>query len=155
MKCRVSIEKEGAGAKVTVSGVVDEDMDFQTASLLGYSNLEFYLAELKGINSCGIREWIRWVGTVKDRPVIYHQCSKIVIDQINMVRGFLPEGGRVASFYVPYFNEDSGEEKNILFREGIEYQGTELRPPANILDEAGQQMEMDVVEAKYFKFLKG
>lgn len=155
MKCRVVIEKEGSGAKVTVSGVIDEDMDFQTAPLVGYSNLELYLGDVKGINSCGIREWIRWVGTAKDKPVIYHQCSKIIVDQINMVRGFLPEGGRVASFYVPYFNEDSGEEKNILFREGVEYQGADLKPPANILDNAGNEMEMDVVEAKYFKFLKG
>ena len=41
----------------------------------------------------------------------------------------------------------------ILFTKGKEFSGSEIRPPENILcEDSGEEMEMDVIEAKYFKF---
>jgi hypothetical protein len=42
----------------------------------------------------------------------------------------------------------------ILFRDGQEFKGNEIFPPAEVKDESGEVMEMDVIEAKYFKFLQ-
>ena len=77
-----------------------------------------------------------------------------VVDQINMVQGFLPATGKVISFFVPFYNEDSGSEKSILFSYGREYTEEGVSKTPDVLDDAGKPMEMDVVEAKYFKFLK-
>jgi hypothetical protein len=71
-----------------------------------------------------------------------------------MVQGFLPASGRVNSFYVPFYNDDSGAEKSVLFRNGQEFTDTGLGTIPEVKDEEGNAMEMDVVEAKYFKFLK-
>lgn len=153
-KFDIKMEKSGDQFKVNVSGVIDEDVDFNAYSLAGASNIEMNLGDVKSINSCGIREWIKWMGTVSGAKVVYHNCPKIIVDQINMVQGFLPANGKVMSFFVPYYSDNSGAEKNILFKYGTEFTEGSVQPPAEVKDDDGEVMEMDVVEAKYFKFLK-
>lgn len=153
-KFDVKVEKAGEKYKVDISGVIDEDADFGPHALTGAKDVEIHLGNIKSINSCGIREWIKWVGTAGPANVIYHECPKVIVDQINMVQGFLPSTGKVMSFYVPYFSDDAGSEKTVLFRYGAEYTDTELKPPAEVKDDEGNVMEMDVIEAKYFKFIR-
>jgi hypothetical protein len=153
-KYAIQIVKEGTKFKVQVTGTIDEDVDFNPYSLAGASEIEMLLKDVKSINSCGIREWIKWIGTGGDVPVTYNDCPKIIVDQVNMVQGFLPTKGRVITFFVPFYNEESGAEKNVLFRLGTEFDDAGQLKAPQIKDEAGNDMEMDVVEAKYFKFLK-
>lgn len=153
-KFEIKVDKAGANAKVTVTGVIDEDVDFTPYTLSGSSGVEFHLGGIKSINSCGIREWIKWVGTAGSAGVQYFECPKIIVDQINMVQGFLPAQGKVMSFYVPFYSDDSGAEKNVLFTHGKEYNDQGLQAAPEVKDDSGAAMEMDVVEAKYFKFLK-
>lgn len=152
-KFECKIEKNGTSYAVILSGVIDEDADFAPHSLAAASDVIVNCDGIKSINSCGIRDWINWISAAKG-SVVYDNCPKIIVDQVNMVQGFLPPGGKVSSFYVPYYSEDSDEEKVVLFREGKEFtaQG-ELQAPS-VTDSKGAEMEMDVIEAKYFKFLK-
>ena len=78
----------------------------------------------------------------------------MIVDQINMVSGFLPEGAEVESFMVPYYSDASDTEKMVLFTKGKEFKDGEVFPPEDVKDESGELMEMDVIEAKYFKFIK-
>lgn len=153
-KFDIKIDKAGEKVNVVVTGVIDEDVDFNQHTLTGAQNVEMQLNGVKSINSCGIREWIKWVGTAGSAPIVYKECPKIIVDQINMVQGFLPAQGRVESFYVPYYSDDSGEEKNVLFTFGKEFNDTGLATPPSVKDGSGNEMEMDVVEQKYFKFIK-
>lgn len=153
-KHEVKIEKSGTQYSVSVFGVIDEDVDFNNYSLAGATRIDLKLGNIKSINSCGIREWIKWIGTAGSAQVNYIECPKIIVDQINMVQGFLPTNGKIESFYVPYYNDESGSEKIVLFTLGKEYTETSLTPPTDIKDADGNPMEMDVVEAKYFKFIK-
>ena len=153
-KYEIKIEKAGTTFKVKVIGIIDEDVDFNSQSLAGATAVELNLESIKSINSCGIREWIKWIGTAGGASVSYSLCPKIIVDQINMVQGFLPAAGKVQSFYVPYYNDESGSEKNVLFTYGKEFKENSVQPPADVKDESGKPMEMDVVEAKYFKFIK-
>lgn len=145
----------GEALTAKLGGTIDEDIDFNQYSFAPYKTIELNLSGLKSINSCGIREWIVWMGTAKGATsVVFHECPKIIVDQINMVQGFLPANGRVQSFYVPYYSEESDEEKNVLFTQGKEYDDSGVRPPAEVLCSKGTAMEMDVLEARYFKFIK-
>lgn len=153
-KFDLKIDKASSPWKVEIAGVIDEDADFNPHSLAGAPAVEFRLGNIKSINSCGIREWIKWVGTAGSAPVQYFDCPKIIVDQINMVQGFLPATGKVMSFYVPFYCDDSGAEKNVLFTHGKEYNDQGLQGAPEVKDDSGAPMEMDVVEAKYFKFLK-
>ncbi len=153
-KYEIKIEKSGTQARVSVFGVIDEDADFNPYTLLGTTHVDLHLAGIKSINSCGIREWIKWIESAGQASVQYHECPKMIVDQINMVQGFLPAQGKVMSFYVPYFSEETGAEKNVLFTYGKEFTENGVLPPEAVSDETGQPMEMDVVESKFFKFLK-
>lgn len=150
-------DKVAAGDSLTVKlqGHIDEDAQFNSLGLDGAKKVVLDLDSVTAINSCGIREWIKWIRTAApSSEVVYQKCPKVIVDQINMVAGFLPDNGKVESFYVPYYSDESGNEKMILFRDGYEFKQGELFPPETIKDEDGTAMEMDVIEAKYFKFLK-
>lgn len=152
---QVDKKSEGGGLALHLKGSIDEDAVLANISFDNAQQIVLDLEKVTAINSCGIREWIKWLkGAPGGAKIIYRNCPKIIVDQINMVAGFLPDSAVVESFYVPYFNENSGTEKMILFRRGTEFKDGELNPPAAVKDDGGQEMEMDVIEAKYFKFLK-
>lgn len=153
-KFEIAVDKSSPEFKVSIAGTIDEDVDFTPYALAGANSVEVQLGNVKSINSCGIREWIKWIGTAGTAKVTYNECPKIIVDQINMVQGFLPATGKVNSFYVPFYNDDSGAEKSVLFRHGQEFSDSGLANVPEVKDDEGNAMEMDVVEAKYFKFLK-
>lgn len=153
-KLDVKLNKTPEKLTVQMAGTIDEDVDFSQFNLAGHQMIEVELSGLKSINSCGIREWIKWMGTAGGAKIAFNNCPKVIVDQINMVDGFLPASAKVNSFYVPYYNDDSGSEKNVLFRYGTEFTEGGVTPPASVKDEEGNEMEMDVIESKYFKFLK-
>lgn len=153
-KLNITTKALGNALNVQMSGIIDEDADFSQHPLSSFQNIEFNLEGVKSINSCGIREWIKWIETSSGSQITFEKCPKVIIDQMNMVDGFLPKNGKVLSFFVPYYNESSGAEKNILFNSGVEFVGAQLNPPSDIKDDDGNEMEMDVIETKYFKFLK-
>ncbi|MBO9665630.1 MAG: hypothetical protein J7501_02305 [Bdellovibrio sp.] len=153
-KLDVKMDKAADKLTVQMAGTIDEDVDFSQFNLSGNQQIDVELAGVKSINSCGIREWIKWMGTAGPAKITFSNCPKVIVDQINMVDGFLPSSGKVNSFFVPYYNDESGAEKNVLFRYGTEYTDSSVTPPEAVKDEEGNDMEMDVIEAKYFKFIK-
>lgn len=153
-KLDVKLNKDGGKLIVEMQGVIDEDADFSQIKISDSQTVELRMEALKSINSCGIREWIKWVGTAAEAQIVYSKCPKVIVDQINMVEGFLPSNAKVESFFVPYYNDDSGSEKNILFSHGKEFTDSGVTPPSAVKDEEGNDMEMDVIEAKYFKFIQ-
>lgn len=152
-----SVEKKPDGPRVVLElkGNIDEDANFAPPDIGGAGAVVLDLAGVSAINSVGIREWIKWVKTFSGSVQLsVRRCPKIIVDQINMVAGFLPAGTKVESFFVPYYSDASGNEKMVLFEHGKEFKEGEVHAPPEVKDESGEVMEMDVIEAKYFKFLK-
>ncbi len=152
---KFDVKTQSSGDKLTLqlAGTIDEDADFSKVVIAGTPQVEVDLEQLKSINSCGIREWIKWISQANSAKISLVNCPKVIVDQINMVDGFLPTNGKVLSFYVPYYNDDAGSEKNVLFRYGSEFSDDGVASPAEVKDDEGNVMEVDVIEAKYFKFL--
>jgi hypothetical protein len=153
-KFQSKVTKEGSKLVVQLGGIIDEDADFSVVNISDAQEILIDMDSIKSINSCGIREWIKWIGAGSKSRVVYSKCPKVIVDQMNMVDGFLPGFASVESFYVPYYNEDQGSEKNVLFRYGIEYKEGQVQAPQEVKDDSGNPMEMDVIESKYFKFIK-
>lgn len=154
MKSNVTLKPEGDKLFVKIHGVIDEEIKLANESLASAKSIVFDFAEVKGINSCGIREWIRWISPFPNTSMIYKNCPKVIVDQINMVDGFLPTNASVESFYVPYYSDESEEEKHILFTYGKEFSEKGMNYPAEVLDSKNKPMEIDVIENKYFRFLQ-
>ena len=148
--------KEGDILKIEIDGHIDEESVFPELDLGGVNKMVVNLDKVTAINSVGIREWIKWskgLGSVATIEI--HHCPKVVVDQVNMVAGFLPPNAKMESFYVPYYSDDSGEEKMVLFKRGEHFGDSGVTPPGGLKDSEGNEMEIDVIEAKYFKFLNG
>lgn len=153
MALEIGQQQDGDQLIVSLKGHIDEDATFiplQPAVTKAVLDLDAVTA----INSVGIREWIKWT---KSFPagveVTVRKLPKVIVDQANMVAGFLPSGTIVESFYVPYYCDGSGEEKMVLFTNGKEFGGGQVNAPENVTDSAGDAMEMDIIETKYFKFI--
>ncbi len=138
-----------------VSGSIDETFGQSTTLLPLAGEVVLNLKDLKSINSTGIREWIKQMQKMKSVKIIFMECPKVFIDQVNMVQGFAPENSKIMSFYVPFFNETTESEKNVLFSHGEHFSEGKLKNLPKVVDDKGNEMEMDVIEAKYFKFIKG
>ena len=94
-------------------GTIDEDFDPKLFDLSGKTVI-FDFNILEGLNSCGIREWIKFVSGIKDKRIVYDRCPRLLVDQMNMIKGFLPSGASVRSVYAPFFSPKEEEEIDLL-----------------------------------------
>ena len=153
-RCKYKIENKGEICEVILSGVIDDSFPTDKLVLPAEKIVEINLNEIKMINSLGIREWIKFVNSVQSKNVSITYCPKIFIDQVNMVQGFIPAEFKIKSFYVPYFNEDDDLEKSVLYVSGEDYGDGFLNVKSTINHDSGAVLDIDVMEQKYFKFLK-
>ncbi len=155
MSLSITKKTEGSQVVLELKGNIDEDAAFTPPDTGSAAAVVLDLDGVTAINSVGIREWIKWIKALPGNAQLsLRRCPKIVVDQINMVAGFLPANARVESFYVPYYSDATGNEKMVLFEHGKQFKDGEVHAPPEVKDESGEPMEMDVIEAKYFKFLK-
>lgn len=137
---------------VELNGQIDEDADFSkilSASAEGYV---FDFDRISMMNSCGIREWINFIDQLPENvSIIYRNCPQVVIEQINMVQGFLRPGARIDTFYAPYYSEDRDCVEKILLKteEIVNSKAPEYKDP-----DTGETLIFDAIEAQYFNFIK-
>lgn len=142
---------------IRMAGKMNEASDLEMIMVPQASSVEIDLIDLTLINSMGIRIFRDFTRSIRSPELLFSYCPRIFIDQVNMVLDFIPRHSRIMSFYVPYCNEISGEEKAVLFtrNEHFIYQdGAPVLNPPLVLDSKGGEMEMDIVGERYFNFLK-
>lgn len=150
-KCEVFTDEK----MIYIGGRIDE-LFYENISMIPlFGDVQFNFRDLVSINSSGLREWILLMRKMAAAKITVHECPKFLIDQINMVKGVLPSNAKVVSFYVPFFNEKNGTEKSVLFTLNKEFTENSVLPFPIIIDEKGDEMLIDVIETKYFKFIKG
>ena len=149
-------QRQSATIVAKLSGTLNEDARFSQDDLSGVTCVNVDFKDVESINSCGVRTLIEWLNTIPlQSQVNYQNCPKIVIDQINMVGGLLRQGGKIESFYTPYYCDNCDFQTNILFESGKEFVGASLTPPKNVACSKCKGLtEIDVIADKYFKFLR-
>jgi hypothetical protein len=134
-----------------LSGIIDENADLSFfAALSGPTRL--HLRAVRRINSFGVRSWIDAVRRVPpDVAFELVECSPAVIDQTNMVAGFLGHG-HVKSFYAPMLCPTCGFEKDELFETETYRRTGRLREV--LCPECGSVMQVDDLEEHYLLFAR-
>lgn len=139
---------------IKLSGVIDEDNELTdlTDKIPGGTAV-IDLGEVERINSCGVRDWVNWLGKVESSKtdVVLVECSPAIVAQINLVNNFTG-GGVVKSFYVPYFCPECDEEK-VLLCEAADMGPPPHEPPTCRCDECDLVMDFDDMPDSYFAFL--
>ena len=150
-KLEYKLVKKGDESIFYLSGKIDEDFRRKDLNLDGLTNVTFNFKDLGMINSCGIREWIDFLKAQPSNMVLkYEECTPIIVTQMNIIAGFLPENVKVTSFYAPYFDtEDESESLHLINTKDI----SGARPPI-VLNAAGKKLDFDAHPEKYFHFLK-
>ncbi len=147
----IRVSARSGGAHITVSGIVDEIADLSSLKDLE-GRLEFDLAEVKRLNSTGVRKWVDVLRDLATRSsMVFVNCSPAIIDQLNMIHGFLASG-RVKSFYGEMICDHCDAEGTHLF-DADECRALD-RLPAVKCDECGRQMELDASEDQFLLFLR-
>lgn len=139
--------------KLELSGYIDENSTFPDIQNCKKRAIEIDLGGIKSLNSLGIRGWIKWINGNPGVSFVFENCPKVVVDHCNMISNFLPKKSSVKSFYIPYYSQESGEERNVLLRYGVDYDDKEVRTPKDIVDSLNNPMDIEFVESKYYKFL--
>jgi anti-anti-sigma regulatory factor len=140
---------------VKLSGVIDEDNELASlGEKIGAGTAVIDVSEIERINSCGVRDWVNWLGKVEKNgaKVVLVECSPAIVAQINLVNNFTGQGV-VKSFYAPYFCPNCDLEK-VLLVETRDVAGTQpFKAPSCRCDECDGPMDFDDMEESYFAFL--
>ncbi len=139
---------------VKLAGVIDEDNELtELTDKIHGGTVVIDLREVERINSCGVRDWVNWLGRVegKNIEIVLVECSPAIVAQINLVNNFTGNGV-VKSFYVPYFCPECDEEK-VLLCETADMGPPPHEAPICRCDECDLVMDFDDMPDSYFAFL--
>jgi anti-anti-sigma regulatory factor len=155
-KFHVEVTQRDDVTYIKLAGVIDEDNELGSlVDRLGAGTSVIDLAEIERINSCGVRDWVNWLGRAekKGAEMILVECSPAIVAQINLVNNFVGNGA-VKSFYAPYFCPSCDLEKVLLV--DMEEMAGQDRPKAPVCrcDECDGVMDFDDMEESYFAFIQ-
>lgn len=155
-KFQASVHNRDEVTYVKLAGVIDEDNELGTlGDKLGKGTAVIDVSEIERINSCGVRDWVNWLGKAEKNgaSVVLVECSPAIVAQINLVNNFTGQGV-VKSFYAPYFCPNCDLEK-VLLVETRDMAGaqTPFKAPSCRCDECDGPMDFDDMEESYFAFL--
>ncbi|HVV83615.1 MAG TPA: hypothetical protein VHE35_11105 [Kofleriaceae bacterium] len=138
---------------VTLAGVIDEAADLRPLSALGRRPIEIDLRGVQRINSSGVRTWIDFVRAVpREVPLRFVRCPPAIIDQCNMVNGFLGHG-RLESFYAPLACRECDEQVEQLYTTAEVRAGRGKLPPTPC-PRCRRPMAIDDLEDQYLSFVR-
>lgn len=147
----IIVTEDNSTINALLEGQINEDSDFTSFENLKGDKLILNLRNVTHINSCGIRDWVEIQKKYFNfSKVIYQECPQVIIEQMNIVSGFIHANGEIESFYAPYYNEEKDEEVKILLTPS---EVSNSKAPSK-KDADGNELEFDDIEIQYFSFLK-
>lgn len=153
-KFQSTVQHRGDVSYVKLGGVIDEDNELgDLVDKIPTGTAVIDLGEIERINSCGVRDWVNWLGKLENNGTrsVLVECSPAIVAQINLVNNFTGSGV-VKSFYVPYFCPECDEEK-VLLVEASDMGPPPHEPPTCRCDECDLVMDFDDMPDSYFAFL--
>lgn len=153
-KFQASVHHRDEVSYVKLAGVIDEDNELTSLTdKIPAGTAVIDLGEIERINSCGVRDWVNWLGKLEGQATraVLVECSPAIVAQINLVNNFTGSGV-VKSFYVPYFCPDCDEEK-VLLVDAADMGPPPHEPPTCRCDECDLVMDFDDMADSYFAFL--
>jgi hypothetical protein len=146
------VEEDQNNRTYRLQGTIDESADLAFLRAL-HGGVKVNLRQVARISSFGVRSWIEALNHIPaDARIEFHEVPPHVVNQINMVSGFLGRG-RVCTFFAPMVCEACGHEAEILFAVG-ECQRNECQLPPTTCPQCRKRMVIDELEAQYLLFVR-
>jgi len=134
----------------TVKGFIDEDAQLEGMAVPGA--ITFNMKGVEGINSLGIRNWVKFQKTLAGREVYYDECPPLFVKQMNMIPSILGDA-KVLSVFVPFVCDSCEHEGSSLvkvedFKSGqVKFDNTQECPNCG-----KKEYEIDGQPDQYFAF---
>jgi hypothetical protein len=161
MAFQALVRNSATQARVVFQGAFNEEADFPRQDWKSFSSLSFDWGGVTYINSAGVGLWIKYINevtaTYPAQNIVFERCPFVVVEQMGKVKDFVKLGMKVSSFTVPFVCESCGGQKMVLFEDGIQYNNSQKKPPREVrvqCTKCHEAMDMDVIPAKYFRFLE-
>lgn len=147
-------EVQGSELHLKFIGNIDESVAFPEFDQ-AFSKIHFDLEKVGAINSVGIKNWLMWLERLKGNAFHFSNCPVSFMMQLNMVDGFVPKASEIHSFFVPFYCETCDKEfRNLMKSSDVLFDGSQLSFPGGEPScDKGCELELDVNENKYFRFL--
>jgi ABC-type transporter Mla MlaB component len=136
-----------------LSGKINEEATIEDYDYSQFEVLRVDLHEVSSINSVGVRTWLKWIAKIpKDKQLVFFNVPKILVDQCNMIRGFIPVWAKIESFEVPYYCPScEAVTKKMIINQSTEYHLFVVKSiPCG---QCQKDTELDVVAESFFRFL--
>ncbi len=153
--------KEGSTLRLEFFGNIDENSRFPAPKNLNTNNLIIDLNNITMINSLGIRAWTRWMKELPAKVITLEHCTPPIVQQMNIVSGFLPQKAVIESFYVPFYCDHCDTESKVLMLKNKDFTPKTSESEAKVsikspipCSNCDAEREIDTLENKYFAFLK-
>ena len=110
------------------------------------------------INSGGIKLWVHFAENLEsyqNLSVHFHNCPRSVVDQVNLVQGFLPKNASVESVYVPIYCTKCEETRNVHLMVSDPHEKFEqIGDDEAAGPDCEHDFEVEIIKDRYFRFLK-
>lgn len=157
----ISYERDGEKLTIYFNGKIDEECDLTLVELPSAKVIHLNFSKVTWINSIGVKKWISWQNQIgENRILVFEECRRVVVDQINVLAGFLMQSARVESFYIPFHCGKCDIESVILVKRGTDYtlatseSKAQLTLPEPDCSNCKEKLQLDVLPEKYLGFLK-
>ncbi|HEX7672653.1 MAG TPA: hypothetical protein VF412_00710 [Bdellovibrio sp.] len=157
----MEIKVVGTQHQLFLEGPISEKTAIYEYELKGATELLINMEKVTFINSIGVKNWITWSMKIPSICKIrLEMCPFVIVNQVNIVQGFLPRQGSIESFIAPYMCETCGVEKTTVLKRGehFQYASSEgpkfLNLPEDIFcPKCKMNMEPDFLIERVFAFL--
>lgn len=152
-------EKEDSNI-IAFTGRINEEAELPDLTPYQNKPLIVDLNKVTFINSLGIRLWILWVEKHPEVSFSFMNIPPTILDQVNLIKDFLPKGSAILSFYVPTYCEECDIENNVLFKEGEDFTWSPeqklVKEPLQLAPckECNNEIELNIQPQKFFGFFK-
>lgn len=124
------------------------------ASKMNYDFIDVHFTESIRFSSAGIIDWMRFYKSLGDVPFYFYECSYGVMSYANLFPTFFPKNSSIESFFIPYYDQEGDQSRNVLVIRGKDYDNNGILRLPQVKNEKGDLLEVDVSPEKYFKILK-
>ncbi len=151
---KVLSEDKGQTLFLRFIGSIDEDAALNKVAVETVKKVVMDVGEVDSINSCGGREWVKWIRTIDSKvQVDFVNCSSVFLDYANMIDGFIPSNGTIESFKVPYYCETC-DHLTVRMFDSQNVRGKESEISVSIpCEKCKKDAEIDVIVPHFLKFL--
>ncbi|MEK2690813.1 hypothetical protein [Bdellovibrio sp. GT3] len=157
----MNYKTNGDAIEIFLEGPISEKTELFDVKIQNFKNIKLNLSKVTFINSIGVKNWISW--TVRfslGTKLVMEECPYVIVNQVNIVHGFVPKGTVIASFIAPFLCESCAFEMTMKLENDVHYKYAvnqlphEVHLPDLTCTKCASPMEPDFMVEKIFSFLK-